>query len=104
MPVLRLLAGLCLLIAVLALVADASPWLGRSGDFDATSLAAHWKQIAPGSLERAEAAVVRSSPPWLWDPLVRSLIGLPTFVLFGGLGLLLGFLGRRRRRINIYAN
>jgi hypothetical protein len=104
MTVLRLLAGLCLLIAVMALVADASPWLASSGRFDATSLVAHWKQVAPASLERAEAAVVRNTGSWVWDPLIRSLIGMPTFVLFGALGILLGYLGRRRRRVNVYAN
>lgn len=104
MSVLRLLAGLCLLIATLALVADMSPWLNRSGDFNATALATHWQQVAPGSLDRARAAVSRATAPWVWDPLIWTVIGAPTFALFGGLGLLLGVLGRRRRRINIYAN
>lgn len=104
MPVLRLLAGVCLLIATLALVADASAWINRSGGFDATALATHWQQVAPGSLDRAQAAVSHATAPWVWDPLIRTLIGAPTFVLFGALGVLLGFLGRRRRRINVYAN
>jgi len=104
MPVLRLLSGLCLLIAVIGLTSDATGWLNGSGPFEATSFFGHWKQLAPGSLERVQASVVRSTAPWVWDPLIVALMRLPTFVLFGGLALVLGYLGRRRSRIDVYAN
>lgn len=104
MPVMRLIASLFLLIAVIALMADATGWLGGTGPFEATSFARHWGQLAPASLERSQALVVRNSAPWVWDPLIVGLIHLPTFVLFGGLALIFGYIGRRRHRINIYAN
>ena len=104
MSVLRLLAGLFLLIAVVAFLADATPWLNGTTGFEATSLATHWKDVAPASLERAQASVVRNAPDWVWSPLITSLLGLPTFLLFGVLAALAGFLGRHRKRIDIFAN
>ena len=42
--------------------------------------------------------------PGVWNWGVLWLLQLPAWALFGLLGLILAFLGRRRRRVNIYAN
>ncbi len=50
------------------------------------------------------AAIERYVYPFLWDPLILSLLQLPTWIVFGVLGLLLYRIGRRRRRIDVYDN
>ncbi len=104
MAVLRFLSALFLLVATVALVSDATPPLAGTGPFVATPLVEHWKEIAPGSLEAAKAAIQRSSAPWTWDDVIAPVVGVPTFALFGALALACGYGGRRRRRVNIYVN
>ena len=42
--------------------------------------------------------------PLVWETAVRPLLLLPAWALFGGLGFLLAYIGRRRRRVNVFAN
>jgi hypothetical protein len=48
--------------------------------------------------------VQRRSHPLVWDYGVAQILRVPTWGLFGLLGLLLGYAGRRRRRVDIFAN
>jgi hypothetical protein len=104
MAVLRFLASLFMLVAVVALVADATVPLSGAGPFKATSFAKHWADIAPVTYKAAQTAVSNRAAPWVWDPLILSIISLPTFVLFGLLALLAGYGGRRRASISIDRN
>lgn len=104
MAVLRFLASLFLLIAIVALVADLSPWLSGARPLTATSLAKHWGDLTPATLQATKTAVSRTAGSWLWDYVIFNIIRIPTSVLFGVLGLTLGWAGRRRRRVDIYAN
>ncbi len=47
MAVLRFLASLFALIAVVALVTDATPALSGTGPFKATSVIGYWRELAP---------------------------------------------------------
>lgn len=104
MAVLRFLASLFMLVAVIALVADATGPLSGAAPFRATAFAKHWSDIAPITYKAAQSAVSQRAAPWVWDPLILSVINLPTFVLFGALALLAGYGGRRRRSISIDRN
>lgn len=104
MAVLRFLASLFLLIAVVALVSDFTRAATRGETFVASSIASHWGAVAPGSLQSAKTVVSRATHPLVWNPLVTSVIEMPAFVLFGGLGLLCGIAGRRRERLNVFVN
>jgi hypothetical protein len=104
MAVFRFLSALFLLVAIIALVADATPLLDGGRAFTATAFRAHWADLAPTSLAAAKAAVTHSSMPWVWDPVIARVIDQPTFALFGALALVTGYAGRRRQRINIYVN
>lgn len=104
MAVLRFLASLFLLIAVVALVSDITRASAGDASFTATSIAKHWAGVAPASLQSAKAVVSRAAHPLVWDPLVTSLINLPAFVLFGVLALICGVAGRRRARLNVFVN
>jgi hypothetical protein len=105
MGLLRFLAGVLLLIAVIAAIYDGTRLFeSKAGEITMTSLGEHWSKVAPVSLKNAQAAVRRYSHPLLWDALIQRLLQLPTWLVFGTLGLLVGYLGRRRRRINVFAN
>lgn len=97
----RLLAGLFLLIAILAAVTD----LTRSNAAHAvviTSLLEHWRALAPQGLAAAQASARRV--PLLWDFVIRPPLLIPAWAFFAVLGLLFAWLGRRRSKVNIFAN
>lgn len=104
MPALRFVAALFALVAVVALVTDATPAWNGTGPFEATSVVGHWKELAPVSLEAARKTVTQSTPPWVWETVVTSILNLPTFVLFGLLAIVCGYLGRHRHHLKIHIN
>jgi len=104
MPVLRFLTSVFALVAVVALVADATPVLYGAKQFTATTVIGYWQELAPTSLAAARTAISASTFPWVWDPVVLSVINLPTPVLFGLLALVCGFLGRRREEMKVHIN
>jgi len=40
----------------------------------------------------------------MWDPMILGLLRLPGWLALGGLGLILSYVGRRRRTVNVFAN
>jgi hypothetical protein len=100
---LRLLAGIFLLIAVMAAVTDATHSLA-SKQITLLSAQDHWSRLAPTSFAAARASVRRSTHPLVWDAGLGKVLQLPAWVLLGLVGLLLAYAGRRRRRVNLYAN
>jgi len=103
MAALRFLAAVFLLVAAVALVVDATPAIYGAGPFEATALSVHWKDVAPRAFEAAHAAV-SSVSPWTWDSLIRPILALPTFIIFGALAILSGYAGRRRKSVRIFVN
>lgn len=97
----RIFAGLFMLIAILAAVTDVT----RSNAAHAvviTTLLDHWRALAPQGLAAAQASARRV--PLLWDFVIRPPLLIPAWGLFGVLGLLLAWLGRRRSKVNVFAN
>lgn len=103
MAVFRFLASLFLLVAVIALVADATPLLSGTGPVAITGLGEHWAEIAPTTYKAAEAAVTGWSPQ-LWTSLCLPVLAVPTALLFGGLAIVSGYAGRRRHRVKVFVN
>lgn len=104
MAVLRFIASIFMLIAVIALVADATKPLGGTGSFAPTTIARQWQDFAPASMQAARVAVGRAASPLIWDTVVVGLINIPIFLLFGFLAAITGYLGRRRNKVNIFVN
>jgi hypothetical protein len=103
-PLSRALAGVCLIVAAVALASDMGPGsLSRQRSIEPTSVIRNWQQIAPSSLEAVQSFLVKRTRPWIWDAFSAPL-RLPSFVFFAALGLLFGYLGRHRQRVNIFAN
>ncbi|MFM2423300.1 MAG: hypothetical protein RL291_1830 [Pseudomonadota bacterium] len=103
MVYIRFLAGVFLLIAVFAIAADVTRSMQGNG-LVLTPMISHWERLSPTSLKTFEGLVTRSAGPAFWSLGVRRFLTVPAAVIFLGLGLLTGYLGRRRRRVNIYAN
>ena len=104
MPVLRFLTSVFALVAVLALVSDATPALYGTQPFKMTTIIGYWQLLAPASLTAAHAAVAKASFPWVWNPGITSVLTLPTPVLFGALAIVCGILGRRREKMKVHIN
>ena len=104
MAVFRFLAAVFMLVAAVALAADVTPVVAGGQPFVMTPLAEHWQKLGPASLAALKAATESSSFAWAWDSIVANIIAQPTIVVFGVLGLLSGYFGRRKHRINIFVN
>ena len=69
-----------------------------------TSSLVHWKALSPQSLAAFTSFVQHAMHPLVWDPVLVRLLVLPAWLLLGALGITCGLLGRKKRRVNIYAN
>lgn len=104
MAAFRFLAAVFLLIATIALVVDATPWVYGAGPLKATSLGGHWKELGATSHEAAKSALSDLMGPWLWDGVIGTLLAIPTFIAFGALALVSGYAGRRRKTVRVFVN
>jgi hypothetical protein len=105
MGFLRFLAGVLLLVALIAAIHDGTRALeSRGAEITMTSLGEQWSKVAPISHKNAQAAVKRYTHPLIWDGLIQRLLLLPIWAVFGSLGLVAAYAGRRRRRVNVFAN
>lgn len=104
MATLRFLSALFALIAIVALIADATPWMNGTGPFASTSFEEQWGRISPNSLKGARDSLSTSISPGAWTALEAVALGFPTWGVFGALALVTGYLGRRRHRVNVYVN
>lgn len=101
-PALRFLAYVFLVVAVVSFVKDLTPVLSGTGPFRTTSLMEHWRSLAPSSLQQALTAIQGFA--WGMDVIARWLLELPASLLFGVLGGLWALAGRKRERIEVFAN
>lgn len=104
MAALRFLAALFSLIAIIALVADATPWLNGTGPFVGTPMETQWERISPNSLKSARDSLSTSVSPAAWAALEAVALRFPTWGVFGVLALVAGIAGRRRHHVNIFVN
>ena len=104
LPLARGAAGVSLIIAAVALAHDIGPaTAGRAAEFKPTVVLRHWDQLAPQSLKATRQFVTQRMPSWVWSA-ITGLLSLPTFAVFAGLSLVFGYFGRRRSRIEVFAN
>jgi hypothetical protein len=99
----RFMAAVFLLIAVLAAVYDGTRSLAAD-KLVTTSLLEHWATLAPTLLNTAQGAVKRTTHPLVWDAGLGKLLLLPAAAVFCAIGVAFAYAGRRRRRVNVFAN
>jgi hypothetical protein len=104
MTALRFLGSLLLIVAVVALVSDVTSYQTTRKSPMLTPLGKHWADYSPNTLAGAQRTIARSVHPALWDPVIKSVLPVPTCVLLGGLGLFLVWAGRKRRRVQLFTN
>jgi hypothetical protein len=66
------------------------------GGFALRALGQWWFFIHPDSLQLVQPAIERHVAPFLWDPVILSILQAPAAVLFAGLGACLLLLAARR--------
>ena len=103
MTLLRALAWIFMVAAVVVLTADVTRAVIGHGSVMTSSLA-HWNELSPSTLAAAAAFVQRSLHPKLWDPVLVRILILPTWMLLGAIGALFAVLARRKAQTNIFAN
>jgi hypothetical protein len=101
---LRLLGVWLLLLAMVAAVVDATKSLAGGGAWVVTPMGEQWKALSPETLESAKTAIQTDAAPFLWDPVMTTILGAPTWVVFGILGVLLYWLGQKRKPVEVFIN
>lgn len=103
MAALRFVAMILFLVAAVVLATDGTRAYYREGRLF-TPLVKHLGDLAPTALANVRKSVGASTHPKVWDWGIAPLLQAPGWVTFGALGTLAGWLGRRRRRVIIFAN
>ena len=104
-PALRFLGALLLLAATIALASDVTRWQsGVAPSWTFESLSGHINDLAPATLKSIGSAVAESLHPWVWDPVLTTILACPAWLLFFVFGSALLYVSRERRRINIFVN
>ena len=67
-----------------------------------TPLSYTWNNFHSSSLQSLQNAVEKSVP-FLWDPVMRSVLAAPTWSVLAILGLLLMLIGRKKKPVIGYA-
>ena len=101
--VLRVIARPLLLAAVVALVYDGTRTIAGGSGLVITSFADHWEGFHPASLQAVKTMLSQIHPK-AWDPGMLRLLKLPAWIVTGVAGLCLGYIGRKRRQLNVYVN
>ena len=103
MIVFRLIGLVLILLAVIAFVVDGTKSLAEN-KLVITALGQHWFNLHPSSLNTLQAAIERNVNPFLWDPVVFTIIQWPAWAVLVVLGLLFYWIGRRRRKTDAFIN
>jgi hypothetical protein len=101
---LRILGVWLLLLAMVAAVVDATKSLAGGGAWVVTPMGEQWRQLGPESLKAAQAWVVTTLGKFMWDPVIATILHAPTWVVFGILGVLLYWLGQKRKPVEVFIN
>jgi hypothetical protein len=101
---LRIIGVWLLLLAMVAAVIDATKSLAGGGQWVVTPMGEQWKQLAPDTLTAAQAWVESHAGKFLWDPVIVTILHAPTWVVFGIIGVLLYWLGQKRKPVEVFIN
>lgn len=103
MVVLRWVGSWLYLAALIAFAVDMTRSFAAAS-LVITSLGQQWFDLAPASLAAAEASLGSSVHPFLWSPLITSILHIPTFLALAGIGAGLLYLARKRSKVDVFIN
>lgn len=99
----RLMASVCLSVAVIMAVLDATRSIAAS-ELVLTPLNTSWITVSPDTLAAAQTYVVTKIHPLAWDPVFVTILNQPGFAVFLVLAFLLYAIGRKpARRLSNFA-
>jgi hypothetical protein len=104
MGIFKFLGSWLLAVAALALINDATRGLAPGARFTFLSMRGLWQMVHEGSLTAFQNGVQRGLHPLAWDPVMLGILKLPAWFLLGVIGLMFCFIGRKRRRIELFTN
>lgn len=84
--------------AFVALVLDGARSI-TSGDLIVTPMGSTWFALHPDSLNLAQAVIQRNVHPYMWDPVMISILAAPTWLVIGVISLLFIAIGKKRRGV-----
>src|SRR4029078_10424695 len=93
-----------LLLAMVAAVVDATKSLAGGGAWVVTPMVAQWQALKANSLAAPKACISTNLGPFVWDPVMTPILHAPTWVVFGILGVLLYWLGQKRKPVEVFIN
>lgn len=94
--VLRFLGILIFAASFIALISDGVRSLAADRVLF-TPLGQTWFSLHSGSLNLSQAVVQRYVHPYVWDPMIQTVLLWPTFAVGGVVGILLMLAGSKRR-------
>ena len=97
---LRLTGYLFLCLAMAAIAYDGMRMIADNGQLAFTSLYQHWLTLSPDSMESTKAAIEQINP-YLWSPLLMTVLVLPAWIVATILGALIYLAGYRPPRPSI---
>jgi hypothetical protein len=56
-----------------------------------------WSLLHTASLQQLQPSIEKHAPPWLWDPVVTTVLDAPAVIVLGIIGAILILLGRRKK-------
>jgi hypothetical protein len=56
-----------------------------------------WSLLHTASLQQLQPSIQKHAPPWLWDPVVTTVLDAPAVIALGIVGAILILLGRRKK-------
>src|SRR4029079_3498989 len=104
LTLIRLVGVWFLLLAMVAAVIDATKSLAGGGAWVSTPLGQHWSSLNPDSTGATNSAVETHAGTFMWDPMITEILNAPTWVVFGILGVVLFWLGRKRTPAEVFIN
>ena len=95
--IVRIIGALLVIGALTAAGFEIAGW-ASSGKYAFITLGDIWYATHKASLNTSQAVVQRYVAPWLWDPAIMWVLLRPAWASVGLPGLLLLWLGRRRKK------
>jgi hypothetical protein len=62
-----------------------------------------WSLVHQASLQQLQPLIEKNAPPWLWDPVMTTILEAPVIVVLAVVGAILIVLGRRKKPLIGYA-
>jgi hypothetical protein len=98
----RFIGVLCLAAAFILVIYDGTKSIAGNNLY-LTSVRALWDLINAGSLAQLKPLIQPYANGVLWDPVMLIFLAAPSWSVFGGLGIVLVLLGRKKKPLIGYA-